>query len=118
MSGIEEQIALTDRILKGEIGRADVEKELDRISGQYGKDCFNSYAVKRKPGPWSEADLEELRILSASGAASKDFYRYMAEVSEAVFSKKAQEGKIHLYIGLAALILIVVFVCIWGWTRR
>lgn len=116
MSGIEEQIELTSRILKGEIGCAGVERELDRISEQYGEDCFNSYIVKRKPEPWNEADLKELRVLSASGAASKEFYRYMAEVSEAVFSKKARGKKTCLYIGLAAvIILIAIIVCSFGW---
>lgn len=111
MSGIEEQIVLTSQILKGKIGCDDVEKELDRISRQYGEECFNSYTVKRKPKPWKEEDLKELQILSASGAASKDFYRYMAEVSEAVFSKKARRKKIFIYIGMAAaIILIAIFV--------
>ncbi len=116
MSGIEEQSVLTSKILKGEIGRADVEKELDRISRKYGEDCFNSYPVKRKPKPWKEEDLKELEILGASGAGSKDFYRYMAEVSEAVFSRKALKKKIRFYIGMAlVIILIAIFVCTFGW---
>ncbi len=115
MSGIEEQIALTSQILKGEIGRADVEKELDRISREYGEDCFNSYTVKRKPKPWKEEDLKELQVLSASGAASKDFYRYMAEVSEELFSRKARKKKIYFYIGVAVvIILIAIFVFCFG----
>lgn len=114
MSGREEQIKLVSKILKGEIGKADVDKELERISNQYGDDCFNSYEVKRQPKPWTGKSLKELEILSASGAASKEFYLYMAEVCEEVYSKKSKKRKLLqgvLIVGLVVLVLVFV-ICI------
>lgn len=109
MSGVDEQIKLVSKILNGKIDKAGVEKEIEQIANKYGDDCFNSYTVKRKPKPWSVKDLQELEGLSTSGAASKEFYLYMAEVSEEVFSKEAFRKRI--YIG-GVIVLIVMIICI------
>lgn len=84
MNGINQRVKLGTKILRGEINKAEAVKEIERISEQYGEDCFNSYEVKRQSKPWTEKELKELEILSASGAGSKEFYLYMAEVSEEV----------------------------------
>lgn len=110
MSGIDEQVDLAYKILNGKIKKVDVEKELERISKKYGDNCFNSYTVKRKPQPWSEKDLKDLGNLSASGAASKEFYRYMAEVSEQVYAQKATRKKIYTGIGIIAVIVAIAIV--------
>lgn len=108
MSGVEEQNRLVTRILRGEIDKAGVKKELERISAEYGEDCFNSYVVKKKAKPWTYKELKELEILSTSGAASKEFYLYMSEVSDEVYAKKAAKKKISILAGVILVIALVV----------
>lgn len=93
MSGREEGLELVFKILRGEIGKAEVAKEIERISEQYGDDCFNSYEVKRQPKPWTRKSLEELEILNAAGAASKEFLLYMAEVADKVYARESNIKK-------------------------
>lgn len=108
MSGLDEQINLVSKIMKGEIDRSGVEQELNRISAEYGDDSFNSYTVKRMPKPWTDKELKDLEVLSATGAASKEFYLYMAEVSEAVYAKKILKKIIMIGAGTFILILLVI----------
>lgn len=112
MTGTEEQFKLVGKISKGEIRKPEVEKELDRISKEYGDDCFNSYAVHKKPQPWDEGYLDELKILSTSGAASKDFYLHMAEVSDYLNDNKKKEShkKVGFLAGIAVVVLIIIVV--------
>ena len=112
MTGIDEQIKLAERIVRGELKKSEVEKELQRISEEFGDDCFNSYKVIRKPKPWNKKDLDELEVLSASGASSKDFYLYMAEMSEAVYSetKKNNTKKIILLVIILAVAVVASIV--------
>ncbi|MBE5879080.1 MAG: hypothetical protein E7288_03775 [Lachnospiraceae bacterium] len=114
MSGREERLLLVSKILKGEIGKKDVENELERISKQYGDECFNSYEVKKQPKPWTNNSLKELEVLSASGAASKEFYLYMAEVSEEVYSQKYKKKKLFrgVLFGVLAITVLIFIVCI------
>lgn len=112
MSAVDEQIELSSKILRGEISYAEVEKELDRISGQYGENCFNSYTVKKIPKPWSFKTIDDLKILSASGASSRGFYEYMAEVCEEVYSKKTSNKKKYIFAGLAIVIIFGVILSI------
>lgn len=92
-NGRKERIKLVSKILNGEIRKADVAKELERISNQYGDGCFNSYEVKRQSKPWGRKNLKELEILSASGAASKEFYLHMAEVADKVYARESNIKK-------------------------
>lgn len=87
MSGIDKQIELVQKIVKGKIKYNQVKTELENISKKYGDNCFNSYVVKKKNKPWDRKYLQELENLSASGAASKEFYLHMAEVSDHVYGK-------------------------------
>lgn len=94
MTGIEACRNLVLKILKGQINFSDVEKEIDCISKVYGDDnTFNHYPLKdpifKKPkSEWDESMLEKLKVLCASGAGSKDFYKFMAKVSDEVYRKK------------------------------
>lgn len=105
MEYIGEQIELVSKIVKGEINKAGVEKELSRMEQQYGSECFNSYPVKRKPKPWTKEHLNELEVLSSSGASSKEFYLYMAEVSEEVYKFKLNKKIIIAIIVVIAIVL-------------
>ena len=112
MNGIDEQIKLVSKILSGEISKMEVAKELKRISETYGEECFNSYEVKRKPKPWTEQNLKELEILNASGAGSKEFYLYMAEVSEEVYAQKAKKKKLLTGVLFGVLIVVAVIIMV------
>lgn len=127
MGLVEEHIKLTNGIVSGELNREQVATEINRIESEYGEDSFDSYAVKRKNAPWTKYDLEDLEVQSASGACSKDFYLYMAEVSEYVHRSNDKRGlfgsieKVIKFIAknwLAILIFIAfVALVIWGISR-
>lgn len=115
MSAIQELIELKSKILSGEISIQSVKAELERISRQYGEDSFNGYKVNRKPKPWSKADLDELNILCSAGAGSKEFFLYMAEVSDYVYSQKksskpnsVKKKSLGICIGCIAAIVVVI----------
>ncbi len=114
MSGIDEQIKLVNKIVNGEISKAEVERELDRIANEFGEQCFNDYKVKRKEKPWNKKDLDELVVLNSSGASSRDFYLYMAEVSEYLNACSKKKKLISvvifsflLFLAIIALVLAV-----------
>lgn len=114
MNAGKELSRLTSKILTGEMRYADVEEALNRISMQYGEDCFNSFPVERKEKPWSDKDLEDLGTLSACGAGSREFYLYMAEVSDYVYSQKAAKRKtirrVLTFLAIVLAIAIAIFV--------
>ena len=85
---IEAHRRLTNNIIDGKYDRNKVQEEIDRIEQKYGKSSFISYHPIRKEPPYTEEDLRKLEIESAAGACSKDFYLYMAEVSEYVHNNK------------------------------
>lgn len=112
MTGIEACNNMVFRILKGEMSVSEVEKELERISKEYGEEgAFNCYPVRREPKPWSEETLEKLKVLSASGAGSKEFYLHMAEVAEEVYAQKKKTRKIVVGV-LTVVIILAAIVCI------
>lgn len=123
MGLIEEHIKLTDGIISGKMDRECVEKEMKRIESEYGTGSFNSYKVQKKSAPWTKKDLDNLEIQSASGACSKEFYLYMAEVSEYVYGKNKKSGGHNLFKFVAKNWLIIIgviifiFVIYWGVTK-
>jgi hypothetical protein len=107
MGYAEEQIDLVRRIVKGEVTKAEVQKELDKMEAKYGSECFNSYPVKKKAKPWDKKYLEELEMLSSSGASSKEFYLHMAEVSQEVNKSRFPISTI-IVVGAVIVIGIVI----------
>lgn len=87
MELVNEHINLTNKILAGELSKEDVKLEIDRMENEYGESAFNLYKVSKKDAPWTQRDLDDLEVQSAAGALSKDFYLYMAEVSDFVHRK-------------------------------
>ena len=85
-NGTKEIVELSKNILNGKLNKKDVIKELERISNQYGDDCFNSYDFD--PNKKKYNNLKDLEIISASGASSKKFYLHMADVADKVYSKE------------------------------
>lgn len=90
MSLVNEHISLTNGILSGKLSKSGVASEIDRIEKEYGESAFNLYKVQKKDAPWTQSDLDDLEIQSASGACSKEFYLYMAEVSEYIHKKNCK----------------------------
>lgn len=129
MGIIEEHIKLTKGIASGSINQSLVLKEIDRIEREYGEDAFGAYRVQRKSAPWTKADLDELEIQSASGACSKDFYIYMAEVSDYVHKDVKERGisgfitkfgqtiARHWLIALIAIGILVMVIFIFAMNR-
>lgn len=122
MGVVEEHVKLTNKIMAGELTYNQVKNEIDRIESQYGEDSFGSYKVKKTSAPWSMKDLEDLEVQSVSGACSKEFYLYMAEVSEFVYKKNKNIGligrieQILKFIAknwLIVLVIIGVVILIW-----
>lgn len=111
MGYIEEQITLVNKIVKGEIKKSQVERELERMESKYGKECFNSYPVKRKLKPWTKEYLDELEMLSCSGASSKEFYLYMSEVSDEIYTRNINKKIIITVIVAILLITVLSVVC-------
>lgn len=112
MTGTEEQVKLVSKILKGEIRQEKVMEELDRISKQYGNECFNAYAIQKKPKPWNKDYLDELELLGTSGASSKDYYLHLAEVSDYLrdLEKSKKSKVIGVILGIIVLVLVVVII--------
>lgn len=115
MGLVEEHVRLTNSIVAGDLTVEQVKEELNRIETEYGPDSFDLYKVKKKSAPWSKEDLEDLEIQSASGACSKDFYLYMAEVSEFVHRKNRKSGLLGFvdslvrFIAKHWLIILIIF---------
>ena len=114
MTGSEEQMRLVTKILKGEIRTPEVEKELDRISKQYGDDCFNSYEVHKKAKPWNKDYLDELELLGTSGASSKEYYLHLAEVSDYLRDRSRSNGNKVLFVVIGIVVIALVAVTIWN----
>ena len=115
MSLIEEHIHLANDIAAGKISANQLEEELSRIENEYGASAFNSFKVTRKDPPWTNEDLEDLRDQSSAGACSKEFYRYMVEVSESVYKNNSGIGGRIIRFAKKNWLLIlccVVLICI------
>ena len=115
MNLVEEHIKLSNGILAGDLSVEQVKNEIARIEKEYGTDSFDSYKVKKKSAPWTEADLDDLEIQSASGACSKEFYLNMAEVSEFVHKKYKKNGWIGCitsFLKFVAYHWLIILFCV------
>lgn len=119
MGLVEEHVKLTNSILAGDLTVDQVKSEINRIESEYGSGSFDSCKVRKKSAPWTKEDLDELEIQSALGTCSKDFYLYMAEVSEFVYKKNKKSGLmgyIQKAIGFIAkhwLLFLAIIVACW-----
>lgn len=67
--------------------------------------------------PWNLAYLKELETLFYSGAASREFLEYMAEVSEDVYRAKRLR-RVVAYAALLLALCAAVFALIWKLVRK
>ena len=119
MGYASDQVDLVSKIVKGELKQQKVVEELDEMEAKYGKECFNSYPVKRKPKPWSMEYLKELERLSSSGASSREFYLYISEVSDDIYRKRKNKIIIiALIVIIAAAIACVLLVGVIGGDKQ
>lgn len=109
---------LVRRITSGECTRAQAEGELNRIEKKYSPSVFTYHPPDRKEKPWDKAYLDELADLFYCGASSKEFIRYMAEVSEEVYHPKRKGNKKTLqtiacaaFIAFIVLIILIIIAC-------
>ena len=108
---------LVDKLRKGEASKEEIREDINRICHEYGEEAFNSYRVTKHMPPYSEKDIDELQVLAASGAASKEFFEYWAEVNDYVKlgtkTKNKKGGHVNvLVIGGCIAIAFFIVCCI------
>ena len=104
-------------IADGTYSRKAVRKKLDALERAYPEESYMVYPVTRKEKPWDAAYLKELKELFYSGAASREFLEYMAEVSEEVYRAKRLRRTILCAV-LALAVCAAVAALIWKWVRK
>ena len=107
---VARQCNLERRILHGQINSKQVDREIEDIEAQYGKDAFNPCKVTPKEKPWTKATLQELHELFQFGAQSKECLRYMAKVSDEVY--RAKRLKKMILMGILAVLVCVLLVMV------
>lgn len=104
-------------IAGGTYTQKDVKRELDKLEHAYPEESYMVYPVTRKEKPWDMAYLKELDELFYSGAASREFLEYMAEVSEEVYRPKRLRHAI-VYMVLVLTACAAVTVLIWKLVKK
>ena len=112
MDSIQARIDFVHKVMDGKYSRAEAEAELNRMEQLYGEDAFSIGKVVRKPKPWTMEDLEELERDFMASASSREFFRYMAEMSEEVYRKKRERKKMAILGGIAAVVALVAAVVV------
>lgn len=101
------RVAFARKVKNGEYTLAQAEEELDRMEARYGEEAFLSGSVIRKEPPWTMEDLESLDREVTAGAGSREFLHYMAEVSDAVYSKKRRTKMLAIVGGVVAALALI-----------
>lgn len=94
------------KVKNGDYTLEQAEKELDRMEESYGEEAFLAGSVVRKEPPWTMKDLEKLNMEVTAGAGSRELLHYMAEVSDAVYSKKRRMKLLTILGGIVAAIAL------------
>ena len=112
-----ELCGIAAEIANGTYTRKDVKNKLDTLERAYPEETYMVYPVARKEKPWNLAYLKELETLFYSGAASREFLEYMAEVSEDVYRAKRLR-RVVAYAALLLALCAAVFALIWKLVRK
>lgn len=107
MDNIQARIDFVHKVQKGQYTYAEAEAELDRMQQVYGETAFSVGKVVRKPKPWTMKDLKKLERDFISSASSREFFDYMAEMSEEVYRKKRQKRMLAIIGGIAGLAALI-----------
>lgn len=109
---IQARVNFVQCVMDGKYSCAEAEAELSRMQKEYGEHAFAPYCVEPKPKPWTFEDLKLLERKFMAGAASREFFSYMAEMSEEVYRKKRQRKKMAILGGIAAVVALVTVVVV------
>lgn len=102
---------LVGDIINHNADSVQVKARIDGLKKQYGEDSFSSINFEKKPLPWDEAYLRELREKNVTGACSEEFLLHMAEVSDYLSARKGRTSSIVAGVAIVlVLILIIIFV--------
>ena len=84
---IKDQIDMSLDIYYGRTTLQEVKEKIKEMKQKYGNECFNSYKLEKEkfPKPWTKQTLNDLNVISASGASSVDFYLFFATVADEVY---------------------------------
>jgi len=84
---LKETIRLSHDIKDGKTTLSEVKERIKKIKQEYGKDAFNSYRLDKNdyPEPWTMQTINDLNILSASGASSVEYFLFFATVADEVY---------------------------------
>lgn len=107
MDNIQARINFVHNVMKGRYNHTEAKAELDRMSQVYGESAFSIGKVIRKPKPWTMADLEDLERDFMASASSREFFDYMAEMSEYVYRKKHRRKFFFIFGGIVAIIAFI-----------
>lgn len=101
------RIDFANKVKNGEYTFTQAEAELDRMGECYGENAFLAGNVTRKDPPWTMEDLDDLYMEAIAGAGSREFFNYMAEVSDVVYSKKHRTKRLAILGGIASIIALI-----------
>ena len=101
---VQARIDFIHKAEKGDYTAAEAEVELDRMEAQFGEAAFLPGTVRRKPKPWTERDLEELKDEATVGAGSREFLSYLAEVGSFVHERARARRRRRAILGAVAAV--------------
>ena len=100
---------LVGDILKHKADSVEVKSRINELKKKYGEDAFTSINFEKKPQPWDESYLWELREKNVTGACSEEFLLHMAEVSDYLVVRK---NRIRIIVAISVIILIVILIIV------
>ena len=92
------------KAMNGEYTADQAKAELDEMEREFGDQAFLPGKGAKKPRPWTRADLEDLRLEAASGAGSRDFFIYLAEMGEEVSRMERRKRTTKIVAIIAAVV--------------
>ena len=83
---------------------------IDALKKEYGGDLFSSINFEKKPLPWDESYLRELKEKNVTGACSEEFLLHMAEVSDYLSAKKSRISTIAIVVGVVIVMITILII--------
>lgn len=104
-------------IIDGKYTLNEAKQKIRAYEEQYGTDFFADYEIEKKDKPWDMEYLKELKLKGMTGMASKQFFLYLAEVSEYVHanadtSHSKGDKKKFIIAGIISAIIIALVIVI------
>lgn len=114
----DELFDLVQKIINGKCNKVQANTEIARVERAYPNEKFPYFKPERtEKSTWNMSYLKELENLYYSGANSKEFILYMAEVSEEIYRAK-RIRKVILCSLLAVAMVILLFVLFQTFRRK